>query len=142
MRPTLREIVVYAAGVAAAFAVDLALLAFLVEVASLQYLVAATASFIAGTLVVYWVSITHAFAYRRFENARSEFAMFALVGVMGILVNLAGMYVAVEHLHLHYMVGKLVSAGLTFFSNYGMRRVLLFTRWDRPSEQAQHRSNE
>ena len=129
MTLTPRELLFYAGGAAAAFAVDMATLTFLVEVASLHYLVAATVSFITGTAVVYWISINYAFAYRRVEKAHREFTLFALIGGVGILINLAGMYLSVERLHLHYLLGKVVAAGVTFFTNFGMRRILLFTNW-------------
>ena len=122
-----REIVVYAAGAAAAFAVDVALLAAQVEWLGVHYLLAATLSFIAGTAVVYAVSVRFAFAYRRIGQAPMEFAAFAALGGIGILVNLGVMFVAVQALHLHYLLAKVLAAGITFFTNYASRRALLFT---------------
>jgi hypothetical protein len=42
------------------------------------------------------------------------------------------MYVSVEWLHLHYLIGKVLSGAVTFLMNYGLRRVLLFTPVGRP----------
>jgi putative flippase GtrA len=137
---SVREILPYAAGAAAAFAVDMATLAFLVEVLSVHYLIAASISFMAGTAVVYWISVTYAFAYRRVRRAGDEFAIFAMVGLAGILVNLAGMYLSVEWLHLHYLVGKVLSASVTFFTNFGLRRALLFTPWGQQDAQKRQES--
>jgi putative flippase GtrA len=122
-----RELVRYGLGAAAAFAVDAALLALQVELLHIHYLVAATFSFLAGTAVVYWVSIRYAFSFRRLADGRSEFGIFAAIGALGVLVNLAGMYASVEGLHLHYLVGKVLSAAITFATNFGLRRLLLFT---------------
>lgn len=127
MRLSLREVTFYAAGAAAAFAVDAGLLAFQVEVLHVHYLLAATISFLAGTAVVYWASVRYAFAFRRVADGSSEFGIFAAIGVFGVLVNLAGMYVSVEWLHLHYLLGKVLSGGLTFVLNFALRRLLLFT---------------
>jgi putative flippase GtrA len=140
MTITPRELLIYAGGSATAFAVDVASLAFFVEVVLLHYLVAATLSFVAGTAVVYWISIAYAFAYRRVEKAHSEFALFALIGIVGICINLVGMYLSVERLHLHYLLGKVIAAGITFFANFGLRRILLFTPWGDHTALRQHRS--
>jgi putative flippase GtrA len=122
-----REVLVYGAGAAAAFAVDITLLAALVELVGMHYLLAAMVSFIAGTVVVYLVSIRYAFAYRRLGQAQLEFTVFAALGILGILANLAVMYAGVQALHLHYLLAKVLAAGTTFFTNYGSRRLLLFT---------------
>ena len=132
MNPMLRESAVYAAGAAAAFATDFGLLWVLVELAGLHYLVAATISFLAGTAVVYWVSVRHAFRFRRITDRRAEFGYFASIGAAGVLLNLALMYVLVEWLALHYLAAKIVSAAVTFVTNFGLRRWYLFS--ERPSD--------
>lgn len=140
MSRPIREILPYSAGAAAAFAVDFGMLAFLVEVLSVHYLVAATLSFIVGTAVIYWISIRYVFVYRRVAGAHVEFAIFSLVGLVGIFVNLSGMYLSVERLHLHYLLGKVISAGVTFFTNFALRRALLFTPWGKRDTHEQHGS--
>lgn len=122
-----RETFVYALGAAAAFAVDFGLLWLLVQFAGLHYLAAATVSFLAGTAVVYWVSVRHAFRYRRIDDRRAEFGYFATIGAIGVGLNLVLMYSLVEWLQLHYLVAKIVSAGVSFVANFGLRRWLLFS---------------
>ena len=127
----LRELLVYGAGAAAAFAVDIALLAALVEFLGVHYLLAATLSFTAGTVVVYFVSVRYAFEHRRLNKGHFEFTIFAALGGIGILVNLLVMYAGVQALHVHYLFAKILAAGVTFFTNYGSRRLLLFTPYGR-----------
>ena len=133
MRFSAREFTIYAAGAAGAFIVDAGLLAFQVEVLGVNYLVAGVISFLAGTAVVYWASVRHAFAFRRVRDGNSEFGIFAAIGAFGVLVNLGAMFAAVEGLHLHYLVGKVLSGGLTFVLNFALRRILLFTPLGRGS---------
>jgi putative flippase GtrA len=123
----LREVVVYGAGAAAAFAVDVALLAAQVEWLGVHYLLAATLSFIAGTAVVYAVSVRFAFAYRRIDRAPMDFAAFAALGGIGIMFNLGVLFIAVQGLQMHYLLAKVSAAGVTFFPNNASRRALLFT---------------
>jgi putative flippase GtrA len=121
------EIPRYAIGAALAFATDVALLTLLVELLNVHYLLAATISFVAGTLVIYWYSIHHVFQYRRLALPRVELAVFSAIGALGVLVNLGCMYVAVDVAGLHYLPGKVGSAAVTFFTNFGLRRLMLFT---------------
>lgn len=132
MNRALRESAVYAAGAATAFATDFSLLWILVELAGLHYLIAATISFLAGTAVVYWVSVRYAFRIRRIADRRAEFGYFASIGAAGVLLNLALMYVLVEWLALHYLAAKFVAAAITFVTNFGLRRWYLFS--ERPSD--------
>jgi putative flippase GtrA len=131
MSPLLRESSIYALGAAAAFAVDFALLWLLVDRFGMHYLPAAALSFLAGTVVVYRVTVRHAFRYRRVEDRRLEFGYFAMIGAAGIVLNLVLMYLLVEWLTLHYLTAKIGAAGVSFVANYAARRCFLFTR--RPS---------
>jgi putative flippase GtrA len=124
-----REFLVYSSGALAAFCVDLAVLTLLVEFTAIHYLVAATTAFVLGTAVVYWVSVRHAFVFRRVKNSSGEFSLFVAIGIGGVVLNAAVIYIAVEVFELHYLIGKLASASVTFMSNYGLRKVLLFTSW-------------
>ena len=127
MTRLIRESVVYSAGAAAGFAVDFACLWLLVEHGGLHYLAAASLSFVAGTAVVYWVSVRHAFRYRRVTDRRAEFGYFATIGVIGVALNLFLMYALVDWLHLHYLLAKIGAAAVSFVVNFGLRRWLLFT---------------
>lgn len=119
----------YSIGAALAFAVDVLLLSLLVEIFGAHYLAAATAGFVTGTAVLYWVAVRYVFSFRRVADARQEFAVFATVGVVGIVLNLAIIFCAVELLHVHYLGAKVLASMVTFLANFGLRRVLLFTRW-------------
>jgi putative flippase GtrA len=131
MRGVVRESAIYSLGAGAAFAVDFALLYAQVELLSVHYLIAATLSFLSGTAVVYWVSVRHAFEHRSVEDRSTEFLYFTGIGVAGILLNLLLMASLVDGFGLHYLLAKIGSAAVTFVTNLGARKWLLFTR--RPS---------
>ena len=121
----------YSIGASLAFAVDLVVLSILVEVFGWHYLAAAGVGFVAGTAVLYWFAVRYVFSFRRVADARREFAVFATVGVVGIVLNLAIIYAAVELLRFHYLGAKVLASMVTFLANFGLRRVLLFTQWQR-----------
>lgn len=127
MRHLIREVFAYSAASGVGLAVDVGLLWGLVEFAGWHYLLAATLAFVAGTAVVYVLSVGFIFRHRRVKDRRLEFALFATIGVLGVLVNLAVLKLAVDVFHLHYLLGKLASIGFTFSLNFGLRRGLLFT---------------
>jgi len=127
MNPLLRQATGYVGASALAFAIDFLLLSLLVSGLGVPYLAAAAASFMAGTVVVYYASVRHVFDYRRLEDWRQEFAVFAGLGLAGLAVNLAAMYALVSGLGLHYLVAKVGAAGFTFSANFLLRRWMLFS---------------
>jgi len=127
VRNLVREAIWYSVASGAGLAVDLGLLWLLVERFGWHYLTAATVSFLSGTVIVYALSVGVIFRHRRLQDRRLEFTVFAIIGGLGVLVNLLVMKTAVDHFHVHYLVGKLASIVFTFSLNFALRRALLFT---------------
>jgi putative flippase GtrA len=128
MTRLLKEAVGYGLASAIALAVDAGLLFVLVRFFGWWYLAAATVSFTVGLGVTYVLSVTLVFASRRVENRRVEFVTFAAIGIVGLVINNAVIYVGVRHLGLDYMVAKAIAALFTFAGNFLARRQLLFAR--------------
>ena len=128
MNTFLKEAVGYGAASAVALAVDVAALWTLVGAFRWGYLSAATASFLAGAVVAYVLSIKLAFKQHRLRNRPLEFVSFVAIGSAGLAVNAGVMTVAVKYLGLHYLLAKCVAAGCTFVCNFIARRQILFVR--------------
>jgi len=128
MRTMLKEAVGYGAASVCALAVDMAILTVLVQYCGWWYLAAATASFTAGIVVAYLISVRFVFKHRRLNDTRAEFASFAALGTVGLCVNAVIMSVAVKIGGLHYLLAKCVAAGFTFVCNFVARRQLLFVQ--------------
>lgn len=127
MRGLIREAILYGAASALALATDVGLLWTLVEQFGANYLVAATIAFLAGTTVVYLLSVSTIFSHRRIRDRRAEFTAFSAIGVLGLGVNLTVMLIVVDGLGGHYLLGKIASVFFTFSLNFGLRRYLLFS---------------
>jgi putative flippase GtrA len=112
-----------------AFAVDFAAYVGLIRLAGWHYLLAAPAGFALGLLAVYVLSVRWVFRVRRLRSARLEFAAFAAIGVLGMGVNEAVIYAAVEHGRLSFELAKVASAAVVFALNFALRKLLLFTRY-------------
>jgi len=110
----------------AAFWLDFGILALLTEAAGLHYLASAAIAFLAGTTVSYVLSVVWVFDTRRVASKAAEYALFVLVGAVGLALNEGLLWVFTETLGLHYLVSKVVAATLIFGWNFAARKVLLF----------------
>lgn len=110
-----------------AFVVDFALLYLLTEFARLHYLFSASLAFMAGIAVNYALSVTWVFNHRSLDNRMHEFAIFAVIGIVGLAFNAALMWLFTELVGFHYLGSKMVAAALIFLFNFGARKVLLFS---------------
>ena len=108
------------------FAVDLGILVLLTEWAGIHYLVSAALSFLAGTTLAYALSILWVFDVRSFHSRWGEYAVFVAVGIAGLGLNEALIWVFTELLAIHYVVSKLIAASIGFFWNFSARRWILF----------------
>ena len=124
-RSHLREFAYYFLASLLALSADMAVLLTLARV--IHYLAAATAGFLVGALVAYFLSIRFVFGRRRLAHAaRRELIIFAVIGVVGLGVNNAVIFAAVETVALPLAVAKILAAGITFLVNFGLRKRLLF----------------
>ena len=128
LRAIARESARYLIASVIALALDFALYAGLIRLAGVHYLVAAPAGFMLGLLTIYLLSAHWAFAVRRYDDVRLEFALFAAIGGAGLLLNQAVIYAGVAAADLSPESAKLVSAALVFGFNFSARKLLLFSR--------------
>jgi len=118
----------YLAASAVALAVDFTAYVALIRLASVAYLVAAPIGFALGLAAIYALSVRWVFAHRRLADARVEFVVFASIGIAGMALNQVVIFGGVEQLALSYEMAKMVSAAVVFCFNFGLRKLLLFTR--------------
>jgi putative flippase GtrA len=109
-----------------AFGVDFGALYALTEFAGIHYLISAAAAFLLGLLANYFLSRVWVFNQRTVGNVAIEFAVFAVIGLIGLGLNEAILWFAHARLGLHYLVAKLFSAALVLVWNFGARKALLF----------------
>lgn len=109
-----------------AFVVDFGSLYLLTEFAGLHYLVSAAVAFLFGLATNYLLSRIWVFDRRTMKNVAMEFAVFTVIGVVGLGFNEIIIWFVREKLHLHYMVAKAISAGIVLIWNFGARKFVLF----------------
>jgi putative flippase GtrA len=128
----IREVGFYGAASACALAVDVGMLQLLSAVLGIHYLAASAISFVAGGVVLYFLSVKFVFTSRRVDSRTLELSFFLALGLIGLVVNAAVIYVAVGPLHAPLLAGKFAAAGFTFSTNFVLRRYLLFSPVPRP----------
>ena len=85
--------------------------------------------FVAGLTYNYILSLIWVFQCakeRRQGRSVGGFALFALIGIIGLLLTEGGMYVGFQLLQIHYMIVKLFVAAIVLLWNYGARKLLIF----------------
>jgi putative flippase GtrA len=129
VKPVFSEALRYLAASGGALGVDVSLLWVLVHFFAWDSLLAASASFLAGTCVAYALSVRLVFRERRLAARQNlEFAGFAALGALGLGVNALVMYLAMKYLGLFYLAAKCVASACTVVCNFVSRRQLLFVR--------------
>ncbi len=109
-----------------AFVVDFSVLYALTEHVQLQYLLSAGVAFTVGLLANFLLSRKFVFTSGGLQSRTLEFVAFGLIGVVGLGVNHAVMWLFTEHVGAHYLVSKIVSAVIVFSLNFFMRKYLLY----------------
>lgn len=107
--------------------VDWALFALLLYGLDWQYLLAATLSFMVATLVNYLLSLF--WVFRGGRHARHlEITLIYLVSAIGLLVNLAVLYLLVEWAAMHVFLAKVLASLSAFLWNFSARYLWVFER--------------
>ena len=109
-----------------ALGIDYVLLIGLTELFGVHYLVSNLVASAVGVTLAYAGSLLWVFKRRRLHNRGAEYAIFVIVGVGGLGVNEAVLWLLTDFAGLHYALSKLGASGLSFVFNYLVRKVLLF----------------
>lgn len=110
----------------ASFVADYAALYIITEL-GVYYLISGIISFIVGLLVNFALSKWLVFSKRTEGSERiKEFAVFAVITVIGLGITELLMWVFTEKLLWHYMVSKAVAAVIVLFWNFFMKKILLY----------------
>lgn len=108
-----------------ALAVDFGLYRFGLHV-GLAYWLAALIGFCAGAVFAYVASVFWVFETRSVSRAGVEFGLFVAIGIAGLLLTEAILWLEIERLGLPPLWSKVGAAGIVFFFNFGVRKFTLF----------------
>jgi len=109
-----------------AFIVDFGSLYIFTEFFRIYYITSATLSFVLGIMVNYFLSIRWVFQKRSVTNKRSEFSIFAIIGVVGLVLSNFLIWFFTEQAHFYYLISKIVAVVFVYLWNYFARKYTLF----------------
>jgi putative flippase GtrA len=119
-----RQFIRYFEAAAAGLMVDFGVLVLLTTGLGFYHLIGATAGFLAGLAVVYLLSERYVFARPKINHRGTRFVIFGLVGLVGLGLLNALMYVATDVLGLFYLWSKVLATCLVYLWNFFGRRFM------------------
>ncbi len=107
------------------FFIDYGLMVLLKERLGIHYLISSTISFTVSVIVNYILSITFVFEADKSKNKVGEFVIFVCLSVIGLGINALCMWVAVEFIHIHYMLSKIGATAVVMVYNFVTRKIFI-----------------
>jgi putative flippase GtrA len=111
---------------AVAFLIDFSALYILTEFFGIFYLVSAAIGFILGLLVNYFLSVSWVFNNRKLENRKFEFGIFAIIGMVGLVLNEVFIWFFTQDLLIFYLYSKILAGVVILLWNFFARKFMLF----------------
>jgi putative flippase GtrA len=124
----LLQLIKYGGVACVALATDVTVLTVSVDFYGLPVLLAAALGFCCGLTVNYLLCIQWVFDERVMSSRRIEFAVFGLVGVLGLAFTEFILLIGAEVLAYDYRLVKLFAVAVVFCWNFTARKALLFTK--------------
>lgn len=124
-RRTASEFVRYFVASGGALGVDFGLYRLSLAI-GLAYPLSALIGFCAGAVVAYLASIAWVFEARSVRRASVEFGIFVAIGVAGLALTEALLWLQVERFGLPPLWSKVGAAGVVFVFNFIVRKTMLF----------------
>lgn len=116
-----------------AFSSDFLLLYILTSRLGVYYLVSAPISYIFGVVINYWLSTKWIFKGAGMQNKLAEFTFFILIGVAGLGLNQALMWLCTGVIGLFYLYSKIFSTVIVYLWNFFARKWFLYGKRIAPS---------
>lgn len=121
-----REFVLYFGCSLVALAADFGLYVAGIRM-GIGYPLAAAIGFSVGLWLAYTLSVHYVFDKRRLSSERVEFMAFAGIGLLGLLLTEALLWLMVGQGSIGPLPAKIAAAGIVFGFNFGARKALLFS---------------
>lgn len=107
------------------FFIDYGIMVFLTEVFKVNYLISSGISFTVSVIVNYILSVTFVFETDKKKNKIIEFIVFIILSVIGLGINEACMWFAVEIVSIHYMISKIGATAVVMVYNFVSRKIFI-----------------
>jgi len=109
-----------------AFSFDFGSLYVFTEHLNIHYLISAAIAFLLGLIVNYSLSVLWVFDKQSTKSKLLQFAIFALIGIIGLALNEIIIWFITEIMTVHYLFSKLISTAVVYLWNFFVRKYTLF----------------
>lgn len=124
MKKLINQILKFGVVGASAFIIDYSILYFLTEYLNIYYLISSVISFIISLIFNYILSIKWVFNVNKKQTIK-DVIIFTVLSAFGLLINTFVMWLSVDVLKIHYMVGKIVATFIVMIWNFVTRKLFL-----------------
>ncbi len=94
---------------------------------AVHYLISGVAAFVTGLAVNFLLSKKFVFSAEKNKHSSStEFVVYAIIGVIGLLMTEIIMYIMNNKLKLYFMIPKIIATAVVFVWNFAARKVVLY----------------
>lgn len=106
---------------------DWGVLFVLTEPLRVYHLVSAVFAFVVGLAVNFLLSKKFVFSGEEKQHSSStEFAVYAIIGIIGLGMTEFIMYVMTDKLNFYFMISKIIATGVVFVWNFAARKIVLY----------------
>lgn len=106
------------------FVVDYSIMIFLTEFFNIDYIVSSAVSFTISTVINYILSMTFVFIKKTSIKKQTEFIIFFVMSVIGLVFNEILMLLFVEFFLVHYSVSKIFTTFIVMIYNFISRKLI------------------
>ncbi len=93
----------------------------------LFYMLSGVIAFVTGLSVNFLLSKRFVFSAEKTDfSSKTEFITYAVIGILGLLITEAIMYVMITKLKLYFMIPKIIATGVVFVWNFVARKAVLY----------------
>ena len=104
--------------------VNIGLLFILTNFLHIHYLISNSIGFIGGLITNYILSKKLIFKTEKSFNKIAEFVIYAIIGIVGLVLDTLFMHLFTETIGFYYMLSKIISTALVFIWNFTQRKLL------------------
>lgn len=102
---------------------------YFITLLGLHYLFSASIAFVIGLIVNFILSKKFVFNSQKSHfNVWGEFLGYAIIGLVGLLMTMAIMYLLTEKVGMYFMLSKILATIIVLLWNYIARKILIYKK--------------